>query len=218
PRPAILYVHGQGKTTDAAAGGKIEELVRSGYVVAAPDLLGYGETRYKFTGGHAPVQPFFNALMSGRSVAGINAGDAVRVLNFLQDREDVKADQIGAVAVGDVAAAVLHAAAFEDQIRWLVLAESLLDYQSVVMHPLYDVNANALVAGALSAYDLPDLLASIAPRRVALLQPTNQLRAAASEDQITASLSFVEQHARDRLRVETQEVELKQLIQWCTAP
>ncbi|WP_442512056.1 alpha/beta hydrolase family protein [Novipirellula sp. SH528] len=218
PRPAIIYVHGKGKTTDAAAGGTIEELVRSGYIVAAPDLLGYGETKYKFKQGHAPVQPFFNALMAGRSVAGINAGDAVRVLKFLQERDDVKPDEIGAVAVGDVGPALLHAAAFEQQIQWLVLVESLLDYQSIVMNPLYDVNANSLVAGALSAYDLPDLLASVAPRRVALLQPRTQQRTAASRDQITASLGFAEQHAQDKLRVETKEIELKQLIQWCVKP
>ncbi len=218
PRPAIIYVHGNGKTTDAAAGGTIEELVRSGYIVAAPDLLGYGETSYKFKQGHAPVQPFFNSLMAGRSVAGINAGDAVRVLKFLQERDDVKPGEIGAVAVGDVAPALLHAAAFEQQIQWLVLVESLLDYQSIVMHPLYDVNANSLVAGALTAYDLPDLLASVAPRRVALLQPRTQLRTAASRDQITASLGFVQQHAKDKLRVETKEIELKQVIQWCVNP
>lgn len=83
------------------------------------------------------------------------------------------------------------------------------------MHPQYDVNANSLVAGALSAYDLPDLLASIAPRRVALLQPRTHLRTAATRDQISSSLGFVERHAQDKLRVETQEIDLKQLIQWC---
>lgn len=213
--PAIIYAHDQGKTTDAAVGGTIEALVRSGYVVAAPDLLGYGETTYKYKQGHASVQPFFNALMAGRSVAGINAGDAVRVLEFLQDRDDVKAEEIGAVGFGDVAPALLHAAAFEQGIRWLVLVESLLDYQSVVMHPLYDVDANSLVAGALSAYDLPDLLASIAPRRVALIGPQTHLRIAATRDQITTSLGFVERHSQNELRVETQELDLQQLIQWC---
>ncbi|WP_037200220.1 alpha/beta hydrolase family protein [Rhodopirellula baltica] len=216
-RPAVIYVHSDGKTTDAAAGGKIEELVRRGYVVAAPDLLGYGETAYKFRQGHASVQPFFNALMSGRSVAGINAGDVVRVVEFLQDRDDVKPDQIGAIAIGDVGPALLHAAAFEQQIQWLVLVDSLLDYQSIVDHELYDVNANSLVAGALTAYDLPDLLASITPRRVAVKQPRTHLRTAATNDEITSSLGFVQQHAKDRLRVETVASDLLKLVEWCVA-
>jgi cephalosporin-C deacetylase-like acetyl esterase len=217
-RPAIIYAHSDGKTTDAAAGGKIEELVRRGYVVAAPDLLGYGETAYKFRQGHASVQPFFNALMSGRSVAGINAGDAVRVMEFLQDRDDVKPNQIGAIAIGDVGPALLHAAAFEQQIQWLVLVDSLLDYQSIVDHELYDVNANSLVAGALTAYDLPDLLASITPRRVAVVQPRTHLQTAATNDEITSSLGFVQQHAKDRLRVETEAADLLKLVEWCVAP
>ncbi|PAY19406.1 xylan esterase [Rhodopirellula sp. SM50] len=215
--PAIIYAHDQGKTTDAAVGGTIEAIVRSGFVVAAPDLLGYGETAYELTKGHAPVQPFFNALMSGRSVAGINAGGAIGVLAFLQNRDDVKADEIGAVGFGDVAPAMLHAAAFEPQIRWLVLVESLLDYQSIVMHPHYDVNANSLVAGALSEYDLPDLLASITPRRVALLQPRTHLRTAATRDQIASSLGFVERHAMKTLRVETGKVDVEPLIRWCVS-
>jgi hypothetical protein len=128
------------------------------------------------------------------------------VLKFLQDRDDVKPDEIGAVAFADVAPALLHAAAFEQQIRWLLLVESLLDYQGIVMHPLYDVNANSLVAGALSACDLPDLLASIAPRRVALLQPTTHLGTAAARDQITTSLGFVERHSQDKLRIETRQL------------
>ncbi|QEF98307.1 Abhydrolase family protein [Stieleria maiorica] len=215
PRPAIIYAHDQGKASDAAVGGVIEELVHNGYIVAAPDLLGYGETSYRFTRGHAPVQPFFNALMSGRSVAGINAGDAIRVFQFLQNREDVKPDQIGAVAIGDVGPALLHAAAFEPAIQWLVLVESLLDYQSIVTHPLYDVNADSLVAAALTAYDLPDLLASIAPRRVALLQPSTHRGTAAEQDTITASLDFVRRHSQDRLKIETQSSTLKPLIEWC---
>lgn len=217
-RPAVIYAHGRGKATDAAVGGTIETLVRSGFIVAAPDLLGYGETTYRYREGHAPVQPFFNALMSGTSVVGINAADAVRVLHFLQERDDVNPDQIGAVAIGDVAPAMLHATAFEQEIQWLVLVESLLDYQSIVTHEDYDVNANSLVAGALLAYDLPDLLASIAPRRVALLHPRTHLRTAAAMSQITSSLGFVERHAQDRLRVETRPVSLKDLVQWCVQP
>lgn len=143
---------------------------------------------------------------------------SVRVLTFLQARDDVKPDAIGAVAYGDVAPAMLHATAFEQQIRWLILIESLLDYQSIAMHPLYEVNANSLVAGALTAYDLPDILASIAPRRVALSQPRTHLRTAATRDQITSSLGFVERHSQNDLRVETQEIDLKLLIQWCVQP
>lgn len=138
-------------------------------------------------------------------------------MEFLQDRDDVKPNQIGAIAIGDVGPALLHAAALEQQIQWLVLVDSLLDYQSIVDHELYDVNANSLVAGALTAYDLPDLLASITPRRVAVKQPRTHLRTAATNDEITSSLGFVQQHAKDRLRVETVAADLVKLVEWCVA-
>jgi cephalosporin-C deacetylase-like acetyl esterase len=217
-RPAILYAHGQGKAADAGPGGPIESLVRSGYVVAAPDLLGYGETAYGSAQGHGPVQPFFNALMAGRSVAGINAGDAVRVLKFLQGRSDVQAEQIGAVAIGDAGPALLHAAAFQSEIRWLVLVASLLDYQCLLNSKLYEVNANSLVAGALTAYDLPDLLASLAPRRAAVLRPRGPLPEPLPAAEVSAVLAFAARHAAGNLRLETQDISLDELVAWCAGP
>src|SRR5262249_55146032 len=49
PRPLVLYLHGQGKATDAGPGGPIEQLVKSGKRVLALDVRGMGET--------APSQP-----------------------------------------------------------------------------------------------------------------------------------------------------------------
>ena len=216
--PGVIYAHGNGKTADAAEGGPIESLVRRGYVVAAPDLLGYGETAYEITQGHGSVQPFFNAMMAGCSVVGINAGDAVRVLQFLKQRDDVHPDRIGAVASGDAGPALLHAAAFDSDIRWLVLVESLLDYQCIVNHRLYEVNANSLVAGALTDYDLPDLLASLAPRRAAMLHPRGHLPEPATDEEVSTALAFPARVADGKLRVETQDAGLDELVDWCARP
>ncbi len=43
--PALVYLHPKGKLTDAIPGGEIEKLVRMGYIVAATDVLGVGETK-----------------------------------------------------------------------------------------------------------------------------------------------------------------------------
>ena len=40
---SIIYIHPKGKITDASVGGKIEQLVKKGYLVAAPDVIGTGE-------------------------------------------------------------------------------------------------------------------------------------------------------------------------------
>ncbi|MGW8181531.1 MAG: alpha/beta hydrolase family protein, partial [bacterium] len=78
PYPSLIYLHPQGKLVDAGVGGKIEGLVNRGYLVAAPDLLGIGET--------APETPYavrYAAVLIGRSLVGIQAGDIVRVVRFL---------------------------------------------------------------------------------------------------------------------------------------
>ena len=42
--------------------------------------------------------------------------------------------------------------AFEPTLAWLVLSENLQTYQSIVLNRYYRVNANCLVAGALTGY------------------------------------------------------------------
>ncbi|MCK4965844.1 acetylxylan esterase, partial [bacterium] len=71
--PAVIYIHPDGKSADASAGGEIEKIVKKGFVVAAPDLLGIGETKTD-----PDIRPFTDdmvGVMIGRSVVGIQAGD-----------------------------------------------------------------------------------------------------------------------------------------------
>ena len=50
--PAVVYLHSKGKVTDAEPGGEIEKLVKKGYIVAAADVLGIGETKHTSGRGH----------------------------------------------------------------------------------------------------------------------------------------------------------------------
>jgi dienelactone hydrolase len=222
PHPAVIYLHPEGKAADAAAGGRIEALVKAGYLVAAPDLPNTGETTHDFQSGHAPVQPFYNAQLGGRSVAGIHAGDVVRLLRTLQERADVQPDNIGVAAMRDMGPAAIHAAAFEPDITWLTLDGAPLSYADIVTSQIYNVSANAFVAGALKAYDLPDLLASVVPRKVALMQPANAMLEPASKSSVDQTYSvarqwYGEQNASDKLRImQTGETDLLNAIRWCS--
>jgi len=220
PFPAMIFAHAEGKQVEAEVGGQLERLVKQGFVIAAVDLLGFGETRFYRTGGHANVQPFYNAQLAGRSVVGINAGDTLQVFEFLQQRDDVRKERIGAVAVGATGPAVLHAAAFEKEIDWLVLQESLSSYESIVQNELYTVNANALVAGALTFYDLPDLVASLAPRKCAVSKARNHLD---EPQDLSMTKKFLEvalhayraQQSQDNLRIARENQSLTELTGWC---
>jgi hypothetical protein len=185
PHPAIIYIHPEGKSVDAGVGGEIEQLVKKGYLVAAPDVLGTGET-YPDTLYAAR----YEVILLGRSLPGIQAGDVVRVSSFLQGRKDVKVDQIGAVAFGKMGPTLLHAAAFSPSIRSAALFDSPISYRSIVMNRFYDVDLSCFVAGALTAYDLPDLIGLIAPRRVALVALRDQMNQLASPELISDELAF----------------------------
>ena len=222
PFPAIIHAHESGKQVEAGVGGGMEALVKKGFVVAAVDLLGFGETRFYRNNGHADVQPFFNALLAGRSIVGINAGDALQVFGFLRQREDVLAEDVGAIAVGATGPAILHAAAFEKDFAWIVLHESLASYASLVENRIYDVNANSLVAGALTAYDLPDLVASLAPRRCVVSMARNHMNKSVDSNALRSSLlvaltAYEEKQSQGNIRIVDEARKLEDLVAWCAS-
>jgi hypothetical protein len=50
--------------------------------------------------------------------------------------------------------------------------------------------SNSTVAGALTAYDLPDLIASFAPRKIALVDVKDQMKKTATQSVLDEELSF----------------------------
>ncbi len=199
--PALIYIHPEGKSTDASPGGKIEQLVRQGYLVAAPDPLGIGETADNFYGSN------YVALLTGRSIVGIQAGDINRVVNYLETRKDVNSNKISGIAFNEMCPALLHAAAFNGMINSITLVGSPVSYRSIVMNKFYEFKLsentgssansaeevpyfNYTVAGALTAYDLPDLIGCIAPRKVALLDLKDQMKQTAKQELLDIDLAF----------------------------
>ena len=200
--PAIIYLHHEGKSTDAQPGGYIEQLVKKGYVVLAVDPLGVGETRH--TAGRGLIDGYIGVL-TGRSVVGIQAGDINRAVNFLKSVDYVDANKIGAIASNTLCLPLIHAASFDNSIKIIVLIGSLVSFRSVVLNKFYkmgmtetgygvghpfELNFSWGVAGALKGYDLPDLIASIAPRKVVMAETKNQMLEGLTESELRKELSF----------------------------
>ncbi len=201
--PAIVYLHSKGKVTDAEPGGEIEKLVKKGYIVAAADVLGIGETTNTAARGYTDG---YTAVLIGRSMVGIRAGDIVRVVNYLKNQSDVNPLKIGAIAFNEMCLALIHAAAFDSSINNIALIGSLISYQSVAMnrfhkigitkrpnsdywHPV-EVDFTWGIASVLTAYDLPDLIGCIAPRKVLFAGITNAMLEPASAEVISEGLAF----------------------------
>jgi dienelactone hydrolase len=231
--PALVYLHPQGKKEEAKPGGEIERLVRRGYVVAAADLLGVGETKNTVTRALADD---YTGVMIGRSTVGIQAGDIVRVAGYLRQLDYVNPARIGAVGLDEMCLPLIHAAAFETSIRGAVLVGSLISYRSVAMNEFYriglirnegggyvhpnEVDFSWGVAGALTGYDLPDLIGCIAPRKVVLAGLKNQLLEPASDQEIQTdtafpSLAYSHHGASANLRIVPAGEDLVSLVEWC---
>jgi cephalosporin-C deacetylase-like acetyl esterase len=178
-RPAILYLHEDGKADEAAPGGKIEELTRTGAAVLAIDLRGMGETREELDRSDAFFTYFgafesaMTAMLVGKTLIGMRAQDVVRAVDLLALREDVEMRNLSAYGFGAAAPVLLHAAALDDRIKNVVLENMLISYESVVTEKISRQIFESIIPGVLGKYDLPDLAAALAPRRVTIVNPVN---------------------------------------------
>ena len=217
--PALIYLHPKGKITDTAPGGKIEQLVKKGYVVAAPDVIGVGEVEDKSNTYEYAAQ--YLSLMIGKSITGIQAGDIIRVANFLKNRQDVNQSKISAVAFDELGPALIHAAAMDKSIHSISLIGSLISYRQIVANEFYDPDfTKYFVAGALTAYDLPDLIGCIAPRKVALMGINDQMKQPASRELVDEELSFPHSvyslnNSVNNLNILPATQDIYSVIEWC---
>lgn len=174
---AILYLHPKGKSADTTSIDHIHSLVKEGYVVLSPDLIGTGETfPHGYVGdaqfGEAYYNLWYASMLIGRSLLGIRAGDVERLGIVL--KKDSRFREIYALAKGNMAQVLLHTAAFIPVFDRIVLVEPLSSYRAIVMEKNYspDYILNS-VSGALRYYDLPDLAASLAPVGLLIANPVD---------------------------------------------
>jgi hypothetical protein len=69
----------------------------------------------------------------------------------------------------------LHAAVLDERIRKVALERSLGAWECVVRHRIHRGVFENVIFGVLKAYDLPDLAVTLAPRKLWLIDPANQL-------------------------------------------
>lgn len=176
-RKAVLYIHPDGKSMEALEGGEMEWFAKRGFVVLAPDLIGVGETGSGLLKGDAYIDGvsynlWYTSILIGKSIVGIRAGDVSRLTQLLEKRSEV--DEIYGVAKKEMASVLLHAAAFNPLIKRIALIDGYSSYSSIVTSRFYNPKfVQNLVPGALTAYDLPDLAACLAPRELMMVGTTD---------------------------------------------
>ncbi len=174
---ALIYLHPSGKSAEASAGGEMEWFVRKGFTVLAPDIPGIGEMGPGVFIGDTDIDSisynlWYTSVLIGRSIVGIRAGDVVRLTRLLLKNN--KIDDVYGIARNELTPVLLYAAAFEPAITRIALIEPYSSYRSIVLNRFYNPKyVYSIVPGALTAYDLPDLEASLAPRRLLIAGVTD---------------------------------------------
>jgi hypothetical protein len=174
---ALIYLHPSGKSVEASFGGEMEWFVSNGFTVLAPDMIGIGEMGPGDFKGDAYIDGFshniwYISMLIGRSIVGIRAGDVVRLTRLMKKNNGIS--EIYGVARREMAPILLHAAAFNPDITRIALIEPYSSYRSIVINRFYNsAFIHSTIPGALKAYDLPDLAASLAPRKLLMLGVTD---------------------------------------------
>jgi hypothetical protein len=106
-----------------------------------------------------------------------------------------------------MAPVLLHAAAFESAITRIALIEPYSSYQSIVINRFYNSSfIPGVVPGALTAYDLPDLAACLAPRNLLMAGVTDGYgkitdTASINNDLNIIKIAYQNQKAEGRLNI-----------------
>jgi hypothetical protein len=179
PRPAaarqtLLVLESGGRNSSRwSENGLYAQRAAEGRVVCAADLRGIGDLAPEFPRGAArharPRQDeegyAWSSLIFGKPLLGQRVTDIlalVRALHNLAGRKVVLAAQ------GKLTIPALFAAALDPNIDLLYLAAGLVSYRALVEAEEYRHPTASFAFGLLQATDLPEIAASLAPRRVVL--------------------------------------------------
>lgn len=179
-KPVILAISSEGKSPSSAVGGPLEKRALAGHPVAAVDLRGYGET--------APDEkknPFgldwkeaFLGIHLDRPLLGQRVYDVLRLMDPKRENH--------LVASGAAVPVALHAAALSP-VQEVTLEGGIVSWSSVVKTPVTQNQLANVVPGALALYDLPDLAALIAPRKLTILSPVDPAGKPVSQAELEAA-------------------------------
>jgi hypothetical protein len=151
-------------------------LAQRGYAVCAADVRGVGDLAPEIGRGaadyarsHADEEDYaWASLILGKPLVGQRVTDILALAAALRAHPALRGLTLKVAAQGRLTVAALFAAAMDPAIGELYLAGGLISFRSVVETERYSAPFGSFVFGMLQHTDLPEVAASMAPRRVCL--------------------------------------------------
>ncbi len=193
-RPVVLALagHGLGSREVIGAwpdgGGREPEgyqadfalsLVRCGFVVAVPEIAGFGQRQGDFSGlaaAGSPVPSTCQHLATlawhlGASVLGLRVADTRRLIDYLGTLPGVDAGRLGAMGISGGGMLALFTACLDERIRALVVSGYYATFQSSVL-AMQHCWCN-FVPGLHQLGEMDQLAALVAPRPLLVASGTH---------------------------------------------
>ncbi|WP_338543510.1 dienelactone hydrolase family protein [Paenibacillus tundrae] len=206
-RPAVIACHGHGYGSREVTGMEPDgapragdpglhkdfavSLVKRGYIVAVPELLGFGDRRLEEDRDAAPgvsscTKIAAHLLMVGETLAGHRVYEMMRVFDYLSERADVDSERIGMMGISGGGLVTAFTAALDERCRAAVVS----GYASTFQGSILDRNhcLDNYIPGILLESELPDIIGLMVPRPLFI--------EAGSDDRVFPLSSAKEAYAR----------------------
>ncbi len=170
PAPTILYVcgHGQVKKDGVSYGNKTHYqhhgawFARNGYVCLMIDTLQLGEIEGLHHGTYREGMWWWNAR--GYTPAGVEAWNCVRALDYLQSRDEVDPERIGATGRSGGGAYSWWISAIDERIKVAVPVAGITDLTNHVVDGVVEGHCDCMFMVNTYRWDYPQIATLIAPR------------------------------------------------------
>lgn len=180
--PAVVACHGHGYgskeivgllpdgvTTAAEPGYQSSfavELVKKGFVVIAPELLGFGDRRTKAEAaqnGYSSCHEVSTFLLQlGSSMAGHRVYETIRAVDYLQQRPEVDPERIGCMGISGGGLVASYVSALDERVKAVVVSGYVNTFRASILSVHHCVDN--YVPGLLRYAEMPDIVGLIAPR------------------------------------------------------
>ncbi len=176
-RPCVLYISNGFADDVVAEPSSFDGLLEAGYAVCAIAVRGTGlSTPRPPKGGPVFYQQMdlserfaWANLVLGTSVMGQRVWDILRTIDYLVARPDVNASQIRMIGQEEAGLAALMAGALDDRVCSILLIGMVVTFMSIVQSTEYSLALEWFVPRILRHFDLPDIVASVSPRPLRIM-------------------------------------------------